>query len=70
MSPKVSFNSIKREQRYYKFKLDVYKRTHTHRPGSRGGLTRGWPPKNTGFSDANSKSIVVFFLIKTKLKLL
>ena len=34
---KVSFSSIKREQRYNKFKLDVYK-THTgHRPGSRGG---------------------------------
>ena len=47
---KVSFNSIKREQRYYEFKLDVYRRQTNRRqtdtPGSRGGPTRGGPPKN------------------------
>ena len=48
MSPKVSFNSIKREQRYYKFKLDVYRerRKEGNRPGPRGDPTRGGSPKN------------------------
>ena len=47
MSPKVSFNSIKREKRYYKFKLDVYRETEKegNRPGPRGDPTGGGSPK-------------------------
>ena len=46
---KVLFNSIKREQRYHEFKLDVQKETNRQRdrPGPRGGSTRGGPPKNS-----------------------
>ena len=44
MYPKVWFNSIKREQRYHEFKLDVH--TQRNRPGPRGDPTRGGSPKN------------------------
>ena len=49
---KVLFNSIKREQRYHEFKLDVQRQTdketkrQTDRPGPRGDPTRGGSPKN------------------------
>ena len=43
---KVLFNSIKREERYHKLKLDVQKHTRYNRPGPGGGPTRGGPPKN------------------------
>ena len=47
---------MNREQRYYEFKLDVYRQTgnrQTDRPGPRGGPTRGGPPKNQNFTPYN-----------------
>ena len=63
---KVWFNSIEREQKYFEFKLYVYKHTYkknrkTNRPGPRGDPTRGWSPKkqalkaNTALNSNNLK---------------
>ena len=38
---KVLFNSIKREERYYELKLDVYKQETGNRPGPRGDSPEG-----------------------------
>ena len=46
MSPKMFIQSHQEGKRYCEYELDVYRIQDTDRPGSRGGPTRGRPPKN------------------------
>ena len=70
---KILFNSIKRTQRYFEFKLDTLiqtDRTQIDRPGSRGGPTKGRPPQkihNSKFMSAIGENHISYRSKKLKM---